>query len=107
LHRRPIRTLPRSGLLPHHPAGESFCFEKGAAKLDAGRETQRTLDGQPVAHIHPNLTSGGTGLTRARVLPANFGRSFMGSTKGGAFDIGEATALDRLLVLNQAPARKI
>jgi type II restriction/modification system DNA methylase subunit YeeA len=64
--------------------------------FDDGRETQRTLDGQTVSQIHPNLTSGGSNLTSAKVLSANLGLSFMGTTKGGAFDIGEATALEWL-----------
>ncbi|MEY3897963.1 MAG: hypothetical protein RLZZ214_3484 [Verrucomicrobiota bacterium] len=48
--------------------------------FDDGRETQRSLDGQAVPQIHPNLTSGNSDMTSARVLPANLGISFMGST---------------------------
>jgi type II restriction/modification system DNA methylase subunit YeeA len=64
--------------------------------FDDGRETQRTLDGQNVSVIHPNLTSGGSDLTSAKPLAENLGISFMGSTKGGAFDISETTALEWL-----------
>ncbi|MXZ87484.1 MAG: class I SAM-dependent DNA methyltransferase, partial [Dehalococcoidia bacterium] len=53
---------------------------------DDGSETERALDGQPVETINSNLT-GGVDLTVARVLPENAGVSFMGDTKGGAFDV--------------------
>ena len=57
---------------------------------DDGSETARALDGEPVDVINSNLTTG-PDLTSARVLPENTGVSFMGDTKGGAFEIaGEA-----------------
>jgi type II restriction/modification system DNA methylase subunit YeeA len=57
---------------------------------DDGRETARFLDGKPVEKIYADLTAGGSGradLTQAKPLKENFGVSFMGDTKGGAFDI--------------------
>ena len=53
---------------------------------DDGSETERTLDGRPVASINANLTAG-VDLTRARRLRENLGIAFMGDTKGGAFDV--------------------
>ena len=53
---------------------------------DDGSETERRLDGEPAGRINSNLTSG-VDVTRAHVLPENQGLSFMGDTKGGAFDI--------------------
>ena len=53
---------------------------------DDGSETERALDGQPVEIINSNLTSG-VDLTEACGLQENAGVSFMGDTKGGAFDV--------------------
>ena len=63
--------------------------------FDDGRETTRTLDGKPVPTIHADLT-GTTDLTAARPLAENAGLSFMGDTKGGAFDIPEAVVRELL-----------
>ena len=49
------------------------------------------MDGERVAVINPNLTSG-IDLTRAHRLQENLGVSFMGDTKGGPFDIDATTA---------------
>ena len=48
--------------------------------------TAYTLDGEPVKTINANLTSA-LDLTQARRLEENLNLSFMGDTKGGAFDI--------------------
>ena len=53
---------------------------------DDGSETERALDGSRVETINSNLTSG-VDLIEARVLAENQALSFMGDTKGGAFDI--------------------
>ena len=63
--------------------------------FDSGEETTCVLDGQPVAHIHANLSSAAD-TTTARRIAANLNLSFMGDTKGGAFDILEADALEML-----------
>jgi type II restriction/modification system DNA methylase subunit YeeA len=68
--------------------------------FDDGAESERTLDGQAVASIHANLTASSADLTRAARLPANRNIAFMGSTKGGAFDIDEETALEWLAAPN-------
>ena len=62
---------------------------------DDGSETERALDGRPVETINSNLTSG-VDLTEARVLAENAGVSFMGDTKGGAFDITGDVAREML-----------
>ncbi len=59
---------------------------------DDGSETDKTLNGHPVAAINANLT-GGLDLTAARRLDENLGLSFMGDTKGGPFEIPEEQAL--------------
>ncbi len=63
--------------------------------FDNGKEKGRQLDGNPVAEIHSNLTSG-VDLTKARRLRENLGISFMGDTKGGPFDIPEDLATEML-----------
>ena len=62
---------------------------------DDGSEAERALDGQPVETINSNLTHG-VDLTRARGLAENAGVSFMGDTKGGAFDIPGEVAREML-----------
>jgi hypothetical protein len=63
--------------------------------FDDGAETTRELDGQAAAKINANLTAE-LDLTAARRLPENFGLSFMGDTKGGAFDITAEVAAQML-----------
>jgi type II restriction/modification system DNA methylase subunit YeeA len=54
--------------------------------FDAGKESQRRLDGRVVPIINANLTSD-TDLTKAHKLPENSGICFMGMTRIGPFDI--------------------
>ncbi len=58
---------------------------------DDGSEVERTLDGQPVAEINADLTSG-LDLTRARRLRENLGVAFEGDKKGGPFEIDSDVA---------------
>ena len=51
------------------------------------RTETAVLDGRPVSRINADLTAGGLDLTKAKRLDENLGISFMGDTKGGAFDI--------------------
>jgi type II restriction/modification system DNA methylase subunit YeeA len=60
--------------------------------FDNGKERDRTLDGARVQTINANLTATKADLTTARRLSQNVGLSFMGDTKGGAFDFEESTA---------------
>jgi hypothetical protein len=66
---------------------------------DDGSDTARLLDGRPVAEINADLTSG-SDLTKAKPLPENAGISFMGDTKGGAFDISGDLARRMLAAQN-------
>jgi type II restriction/modification system DNA methylase subunit YeeA len=45
------------------------------------------LDGRPASRINTDLTAGDLDLTKAKCLDENRGVSFMGDTKGGAFDV--------------------
>lgn len=62
---------------------------------DDGTETERLLDGAPVEVIYADLkggVAGTTDLTTAKQLAENAGVIFMGTTKGGAFDVEESVA---------------
>ena len=66
--------------------------------FDGGEDAARTLNGSPVAEIHANLTAEAAVHT-ARRLPENVNLCFMGTTKGGPFDITE----ERVRAWLQAP----
>jgi restriction-modification enzyme MmeI-like protein len=63
--------------------------------FDDGTEQEKTLDGKLVQTIHPNL-SASTNVTKAVQLPPNAGVGFIGSCKGGPFDISEVEAISLL-----------
>ncbi len=63
--------------------------------FDDGAQADRILNGKAVACIHANLRATAN-TTTAKPLAVNLGRSFMGDTKGGAFDIPEAVAVAML-----------
>ncbi len=67
--------------------------------FDDGADRTRTLDGQPVATINPNL-SAATDITQARILQENRGIAFMGDTKVGPFEIPESQAREWLPLRN-------
>ena len=63
--------------------------------FDDGSETNRTLDGERVNNINPDLT-GGADLTRAKTLTENADISFMGDIKVGPFEITADVAEEML-----------
>ncbi len=68
------------------PAGEGSEFPSPAGRGARGEGI--TLNGQPVATIHADLTAGeGLNLTQARPLKENAGACFMGASKKAPFDI--------------------
>jgi type II restriction/modification system DNA methylase subunit YeeA len=60
--------------------------------FDNGAETNRTLDKKLVEKINANLTSA-TDTVTAEILQSNQSQSFLGSCKGGPFDITEDEAV--------------
>jgi type II restriction/modification system DNA methylase subunit YeeA len=60
--------------------------------FDNGSDTTRTLDGRNVATINPNLTSA-SDTTTAKRISANEGRSFIGASIHGPFDLDRDTAV--------------
>ena len=63
--------------------------------FDLGSEIERILDGQRVQHINSDLTTS-VDVTKAAQLRENAGCGFIGSCKGGPFDISEDEALAML-----------
>ena len=59
--------------------------------FDDGEEKSRTLDGQSVGTINANLTATAD-ATQAHCVSDNLNITFMGTTKGGNFDIAESLA---------------
>lgn len=68
--------------------------------FDDGSETARLLDDAGVLQIHSNLSAQAGDPTLAQRLPSMAGVAFMGDTKGGAFDVDDATAQSWLLAPN-------
>jgi hypothetical protein len=64
--------------------------------FDNGTETHRLLNGHVAPAIHSNLSATMADITVATPLRENFDIAYMGDTKGGAFDITEAQALEML-----------
>ncbi len=60
--------------------------------FDDGTETRRMLDGKTAGQINPNLTAIAD-ITAAVRLTEHLNVAFMGTTKGGTFDIAEKLAL--------------
>jgi hypothetical protein len=73
--------------------------------FDNGGEAERLLNGKTVEDINANLSTAAD-MTKSRKLPANENQSFLGSCKGGDFDISEAEALN-LLTSQGNPRQKL
>src|SRR5260370_12530197 len=63
--------------------------------LDTRQESARLLDGKSVPAIHSNLSSAAD-TTKATQLATNSGIAYIGTTKGGDFDLGDSEALSIL-----------
>jgi hypothetical protein len=69
--------------------------------FDNGGEAERVLDGKRVADINANLSTAAD-LTKAQTLAGSQSLSFLGSCKGGDFDIEEAEAINLLTATGNA-----
>jgi hypothetical protein len=67
--------------------------------FNGGADSGHVLDGETVAEINTNLRAT-VDTTAARLLQENMAISYMGDTKGGAFDIAEQIAIKMLLAPN-------
>jgi hypothetical protein len=72
--------------------------------FDGGDETTKQLDDSSVARINSNLTASAD-LVSATPLHENEGIAFIGTTKGGDFDISEHEALEMLLAAGNPHGR--
>jgi MmeI, DNA-methyltransferase domain/MmeI, helicase spacer domain/MmeI, N-terminal domain/MmeI, target recognition domain len=68
--------------------------------FDDGTEKHRFLNGHAATAIHSNLSATTADTTTATTLRANCDLAYMGDTKGGAFDITEAQAMEMLRLPN-------
>ena len=103
-NRKVIERIKESGDLFLAWSDEPWILDGAAVHIsflayDDGSETNRELDGRPVAEINANLTAG-LDLTVARRLRENLGIAFMGDTKGGPFDIPAQRAAKMLAAMN-------
>ena len=73
--------------------------------FDSGGEAERLLNGQKVDDINANLSTAAD-MTKSHKLPASENQSFLGSCKGGDFDISEVEALN-LLTSQGNPRKKL
>ena len=99
-NRRVLDAVKESGDIFEAWSDEPWVVEGAAVRVsivaqDDGSEERRVLDGEPVTAINADLTVG-FDLTLACVLEENLNASFMGDTKGGAFDITSQIARDLL-----------
>ena len=99
-NRAVIDAVKDSGELFVAWSDEPWVVEGAAVRVsivgqDDGSEAVRMLDGTHVTAINSDLTVG-IDMTRARILTENLDVSYMGDTKGGAFDISGESARDLL-----------
>jgi hypothetical protein len=90
-NRRVLERINRSGSLFYARSDEPWVLSGASVHIsfigqDDGSQRDRELDGQIVAAINPDLTTG-VDLTKARRLAENANAAFMGDIKVGPFDI--------------------
>lgn len=99
-NRRVLERVKETGDIFFAESDREWIQEGAAVRVsmvgfDNGTEQTRLLDGQPVEQINPDLTAD-VNLTAAKQLAENADISFMGTTKGGAFDIPPEIAEEML-----------
>lgn len=104
VNRQVLQRIQETGALFNVWSDEPWLQDGAAVRVslvcfDDGEEAARALNGQPAARINSDLTAS-TDITSAQPLPENAGVSFMGTTKGGAFDISSEVAQKWLALPN-------
>lgn len=99
-NRRVLQHIKESGDIFFAESDRDWVLDGAAVHVsmvgfDRGEESVCIRDGQVVPEIFANLASA-IDVTQARPIKGNLRRSFMGDTKGGAFDITETEALELL-----------
>jgi hypothetical protein len=87
-------------------ADREWVLEGAAVRIsivgfDKGKESEKRLDGLHIVAINPDLTAS-VDTTRAESLSENLNISYMGDTKGGAFDIDSEFAQRLLRATNRS-----
>ena len=100
-NRETLKRIKESGNIFWAVSDKDWILDGAAVHIslvafDNGAEDSCTLDGQPVAMINANL-SAAADASAAIILAQNKNISFLGSCKGGPFDISETEARDMLL----------
>ncbi len=103
-NRRVLERIKESGDVFMAVSDRKWILEGAAVHVsfvafDDGSETERELDGNLVSVINADLTRG-VDVAAASRLHENRDTAFMGDTKGGAFDVDEATARELLAAPN-------
>jgi len=99
-NRKVLERIKQSGDIFFAESDRQWILEGAAVHVsmvgfDDACETSRVLDGIPAPHINANLRSTADTTTAQRLAP-NLNICYMADTKGGAFDITEAAALEML-----------
>ena len=99
-NRRVLERIKESGDIFAAHSDRPWVLDGAAVRVsivcfDNGTQDEKTLDDQDVTAINANLTAG-VDLTKARRLPENSGRSFIGDMKKGKFEIDAETAAQML-----------
>jgi len=89
--RRVLERIKKSGSIFLAWSDEPWSLDGASLRIsivgfDDGKESSRTLNGQPVATINVDLTSS-LDVTNAAELAENRGIGFMGTSKKGPFDV--------------------
>jgi type II restriction/modification system DNA methylase subunit YeeA len=95
-NREVLKRIKNIGDIFYAWSDEAWILDGAAVRIsivafDNGEEAKRQLDGKSVAAIHADLTAE-TDITIARSLGENKGIGFMGTKKGGPFEISEDLA---------------
>ena len=108
-NRRVLQRIGESGGIFFAEADRPWVLDGAAVRVsmvgfDDGSETQKVLDGAPVEQIYADLT-GALDLASARRLPENAGVAFIGTQKGGAFDLKPEEARHMLAAVGNPNGR--
>ncbi|MCL4296182.1 MAG: N-6 DNA methylase [Anaerolineae bacterium] len=99
-NRRALERIKESGDIFMAWSDRAWILDGAAVRVsmvgfDNGTEKERTLDGNKVSQINPDLTSL-VDITNALTLPENKGICFLGMMKAGPFDLDTQTAQNML-----------
>ena len=101
-NREVLEEIAKTGRIFNALSDEPWIVEGAAVRVSIvcfegeDDDTPLSLDRRPVGQINTDLTSASTNLTKAARLKQNLCVSFMGDTKGGAFDISGELAREWL-----------